>query len=384
MSPSRTGHSGQWLGVELPGLVLHGGRVTLRPWQSSDAAAIAEIMADPRMHEHLDLPRPYSRADAERYVDELAPRVAAEGSELILAIAENASGRVLGSIALRGLAQDSLMAEVGYWVATSDWGQGYATEAVRTVSRFALAQGARRVEILTEVDNLASAKVALRSGFRFEAVLRSRSPRNASPPGARGGLEDLALFARVAADPDGAVDPAWPGPPQLSDGVVALRGLQPGDADVLMAENNNAESRRWSLFDDELSEEAARARAARGGLDWLTAASAHLVMIDEASGDSAGILALRRVGPPGLVAVGYGVRPEFRGRQFTSRSLELVARWLFANSATQRLELGCKVGNTASARAAERGGFTAEGRSPSRLRNVDGTFSDELRFYRLR
>jgi RimJ/RimL family protein N-acetyltransferase len=165
---------------------------------------------------------------------------------------------------------------------------------------------------------------------------------------------------------------------------VALRALQPGDAEVLLAEHNNAESRRWSMFDDELTQVAAVARAARGGLDWLTASAAPFVIIDAASGASAGILALRRGGPPDLVNVGYGVRPEFRGRRFTSRALELVAEWLFANSPTQRIELGCKADNIASARAAELGGFTAEGRSPNRLRNIDGSFSDELRFYRLR
>ena len=312
MSQSTTRDSGHWRGIELPGLVLHGGRVTLRPWQSSDAPAVAQIMADPRMHAHLDLPQPYTQADAERYVDGMAPRAAAEGSELILAIAENTSGHVLGSIALRGLADDSVITEIGYWVATSDWGRGYATEAVRTVARFALAQGARRIEILTDVANLASAKVALRSGFRFEAVLRSRSPVVASSPDdPRDSVDpgDFALFARVAGDPDLAIPPVWPSPPRLTDGVVALRALQPGDADMLLAEHNNAESRRWSMFDDELTEAAAVARAARGGLVWLTGPAAPLVIIDAASGAPAGILALRRGGPPDLVNVGYGVRP---------------------------------------------------------------------------
>jgi RimJ/RimL family protein N-acetyltransferase len=336
------------------------------------------------MHEHLDLPQPYTQADAERYVEQMAPQAAAEGSELILAIAENTSGRVLGSIALRGLAGDSVINEVGYWVATSDWGQGYATEAVRTVARFAVAQGARRIELLTEVGNLASAKVALRSGFRFEAVLRSRSPVVASSREDPRGSGDFALFARVAGDPDLAIQPVWPSPPQLTDGVIALRALEPGDAELLLAEHNNAESRRWSMFDDELTEAAAVARAARGGLDWLTGTAATLVISDAASSAPAGILTLRRGGPPDLVSVGYGVRPEFRGRRFTSRALHLVAEWLFANSTTERIELGCKAGNVASARAAEQGGFTPEGRSPSRLRNIDGSFSDELRFYRLR
>jgi RimJ/RimL family protein N-acetyltransferase len=47
-----------------------------------------------------------------------------------------------------------------------------------------------------------------------------------------------------------------------------------------------------------------------------------------------------------------------------------------------RLELGAKVDNIASQRAAEAGGFRREGISRRRLRNPDGSFSDEVVYAR--
>jgi RimJ/RimL family protein N-acetyltransferase len=105
-----------------------------------------------------------------------------------------------------------------------------------------------------------------------------------------------------------------------------------------------------------------------------------LLICDAATGAGAGILGLRRFGPPGVVALGYGVLPEFRGRSFTSRALTLLAGWAFDRTEIARLELGCKLANVASARAAVAAGFVQEGRRAGRLRNPDGSYSDELVF----
>ena len=85
-----------------------------------------------------------------------------------------------------------------------------------------------------------------------------------------------------------------------------------------------------------------------------------------------------RLGPPGTGLVGYGVLPAFRGRGFTTRALRLVSRWAFDEAGLARLELGHKVDNEASGRAAEKAGFRAEGRLSARLPNPDGTWSDEV------
>ena len=72
--------------------------------------------------------------------------------------------------------------------------------------------------------------------------------------------------------------------------------------------------------------------------------------------------------------------PEFRGRRFTTRALTLLAGWAFDRTPIHRLELGCKAGNVASARAALAAGFVQEGRRAGRLRDPDGSYSDELTF----
>ncbi len=366
-----------WSAVDLEGLVLHSGRLTLRPWQPEDVPAVHAIMADERMHRSLALPWPYTAEDARVFVTEHAQQGRAAGSRLDCAIAENTSGRLLGSATLRLPTDEDPGAEIGYWVGVADWGRGYATEAVRTLTRFGLANGLARIQIRCEVPNVASAAVALRAGFAFEGVSRA-----SLPAGGLGGdgLRDGAVFARTATDPDEAIPPSWPRLESVSDGVVTLRPTGPDDWPVLLAEANNDASLRWGFDGKPMTEAAAIDRAARAGLDRLVSGNNSLLICDGATGAGAGILGLRRFGPPDVVAIGYGVLPQFRGRGFTTRALRLLAGWAFSQTPTARLELGCKSANTASARVALAAGFVQEGRRAGRLRDPDGSYSDELVF----
>ena len=76
------------------------------------------------------------------------------------------------------------------------------------------------------------------------------------------------------------------------------------------------------------------------------------------------------------------MHPAFRGRGYTTRALRLLSDvGVRARPASSRLELGAKVANIASQKAARRRrASTPDGIGPSRLRNPDGTFSDEARF----
>ncbi|HEX8766728.1 MAG TPA: GNAT family N-acetyltransferase, partial [Jatrophihabitans sp.] len=342
----------EWNGVELDGLVLHSGRLTLRPWQPDDAAAVQAVMTDQRMRQYLPvLPWPYTAEDAHSFVTGHGQSGRAAGSRLDCAVAENTSGRLVGSATLQLPVAGLDSAEIGYWVAAADWGQGYATEAVRTLARFGFDNGLGRIVIRCEVQHAASAAVALRAGFGFEAVSR------ASLRGAGSSMVDGAVFARTATDPDEPVAPSWPAFEPATDGVVTVRPAGPADWPVLLAEVNNELSRQWGFYDQAMPEFAAVKMAGRAGLDRLVSGNNLLLICDAATGAGAGILALRRFGPPGVVAIGYGVLPEFRGRGFTTRALRLLAGWAFDRTPTVRLELGCKVGNVASARVAVAAGF---------------------------
>jgi len=356
----------EWDGVQLAGFELRSARLVLRRWRPADAPAVVEIMRDPRMSEYLPLPRPYTTADAQ----ELVAAAAKPGNRLELAVVRD--GRLVGAIGIAHPAGAPGSAEIDYWVASNHWGAGYATEAVRTLARFAFERGLHRLQIRGDIGNVGSARVALRAGFSFEGIARlgSRSQQ---------GLADHAVFARLSTDSDAQVPPSWPELPELTDGVLLLRKTGPDDWQTLHAETANPESQRWG-FGDEQTEQVALQRAQSAGLNWLVGRSADLIIGDVATGAAAGTMNLRWVGPPDVVGIGYGILPEFRGRRFTTRALRLIADWAFGQTSIVRLELGCQVDNVASARSAELAGFIRDGRFASRLRNPDGSYSDEIGF----
>lgn len=63
--------------------------------------------------------------------------------------------------------------ELGYWIHADHGGRGYATEAAGALTRLAFeVEQVRRAEIRCEPDNVRSARVAAKLGFRHEATLR--------------------------------------------------------------------------------------------------------------------------------------------------------------------------------------------------------------------
>jgi precorrin-6A synthase (deacetylating) len=226
---------------------------------------------------------------------------------------------------------------------------------------------------------------------RLEDVIEQVQQVRASARQRHGWIVDTYLLRR----PGDAPVPAHAGPSYapfpdvatwepLTDGVVTVRPLEATDWPVLLEESNNAESLRWSFDGRPLTEVEARHKTAEAPREWRRGRVARFVIVDAASGQGAGVLMVLRMGPPGIGVVGYGIVPGFRGRGFTSRALTLVCGWVFDHTDIQRLELGHKVGNVASGKAAERAGFVAEGRLAGRLPNADGTRADEVSYALLR
>lgn len=82
--------------------------------------------------------------------------------------------------------------EIGYWVRASLEGQGYITEAVNGITRFAFEWlGARRIEIRCDSRNHRSAAVARRAGYTLDGCLRHD---DWSPDGT---LRDTLVFSKI-------------------------------------------------------------------------------------------------------------------------------------------------------------------------------------------
>ena len=112
-----------------------------------------------------NIPRPYTHDDALAFVgDALGLR------PYQFAITEQ--GKVVGSIGLRLGKHEA--GHIGYWCAPEARGRGTTTRALRRLCRYALDElGLERLDLMTDIENVASQRVAEKVGFQREGVLRS-------------------------------------------------------------------------------------------------------------------------------------------------------------------------------------------------------------------
>lgn len=90
---------------------------------------------------------------------------------------KEAPGRIAGDLCFKGIAADG-MTEIGYGLRPGYCGRGYMTEALISVTQWALRQnGITRVEAETEQSNTASQKVLSRAGFAPTGTAGEEGPR---------------------------------------------------------------------------------------------------------------------------------------------------------------------------------------------------------------
>jgi ribosomal-protein-serine acetyltransferase len=109
-------------------------------------------------------------------------------------IRERSSRRFVGVVGLEALAHLHESAELGYWLRQDTIGQGFMTEAARTVVAWAFARlNAHRVRVAAATDNHPSLAVIRRLGFRFEGIARQAER-------CQGRWLDHAIFGMLASD----------------------------------------------------------------------------------------------------------------------------------------------------------------------------------------
>ena len=137
-------------------------RLLLRPGWAEDAPALAAAIADEMIVRNLaTAPWPYSLSDAEAFLAQ--PRDPAMPSFLIFERTAGAPALV-GSCGLGR--RPSGAVEMGYWIARSHWGRGYATEASVALIDIARTLGFAQLEGSHFVDNPASGRVLEKLGFQ--------------------------------------------------------------------------------------------------------------------------------------------------------------------------------------------------------------------------
>ncbi|SCL19309.1 GNAT family N-acetyltransferase [Micromonospora inyonensis] len=355
--------------------VIEGDGVRLRPYRDTDVADITAGCDDPLTQRFLPaLPSPYTEATARWWVDEAAPAVWADGG-MAYAVADPDSDRLLGAVGIDRLVPMRRQAEIGYWTAPWARGRGVATAAVRALTGHAFATGLVRLELFTHGENAASQRVALAAGYRHEGVRRAASPQRG------GGRCDSIAWVRLADDPPGPAPRLLPDlpPDGLTDGVVALRPTGPDDVDLMYRLHTRPEVVANRVPPETPTRPEVERRCRMAASNWLVGTVADLVVVDVATGEAGGGLALRYDEPLIRQAMlGASMLPEWRGRGLLTRGVRLMVDWAFDTAGVARLWAGCRPENVAPQRVLEEAGFRREGIQRGRLPGPDGTRVDSV------
>lgn len=111
-----------------------------------------------------------------RYVKESMISWASDApSDFPMVIIHKDSQKIIGASGFNPRSKPEVpLFEIGYWLETAFTGQGLATEMVQALADFAFESfKAARVQIVTQVGNTASRRVAEKSGFILEATLKN-------------------------------------------------------------------------------------------------------------------------------------------------------------------------------------------------------------------
>ncbi|HXY29454.1 MAG TPA: GNAT family N-acetyltransferase [Gemmatimonadaceae bacterium] len=141
-------------------------RLVLRMFTAEDIEPYARICSDPEVMRFLSLTGPYSRIESWRHVAMILGHWQLRGYGL-WAVEERATGALIGRIGF--LRPDGWPGfELGWMLARSYWGRGFATEGARRALDYSFSvNGPERVISLIHPDNRASIRVAERLGERL-------------------------------------------------------------------------------------------------------------------------------------------------------------------------------------------------------------------------
>jgi RimJ/RimL family protein N-acetyltransferase len=167
---------------------------------------------------------------------------------------------------------------------------------------------------------------------------------------------------------------------QLRAGALLMRRWRADDADAYWRALEVPGGRLWHGSTLATRDDVAAALARRR--DWTTGDHASWALVG--GGELLGSISLHRIDRQQADAeLGYWIAPAARGRGFAVLAAGAACRWGFGDLGLHRIQLFHAVENTASARVAEKAGFTREGRLRQSHRYGDGLRHDELLWGRL-
>jgi ribosomal-protein-alanine N-acetyltransferase len=168
----------------MPGPVfLEGEQLTLHPKEADDADYMAALLSHPEVRRGIGRSDPTTEADAREWIED------SEDTHSFLICVD---GDPVGDCSLVVDQPGWDYAELGYAVHPDHWGEGYATEAIDCVARWAFTElGLHKLGADVYETNPASRRVLEKVGFREEGRRRAHAF-------VQGGYVDLLEFGLLA------------------------------------------------------------------------------------------------------------------------------------------------------------------------------------------
>jgi len=168
-------------------------RLLLRPFALSDAGDVQRLAGDSAVAETTtNIPHPYEDGMAEAWIASHQELFDSDEG-MTWAVTLQSDGKLVGAFSLLRL-KAGHQAEMGYWVGRPYWGQGYCTEAARSVMTHAFGPlGLIRLHAIHMASNPASGRVMQKLGMTLEGT-------RASHLQARGRFHDVVQYGILKED----------------------------------------------------------------------------------------------------------------------------------------------------------------------------------------
>ena len=154
--------------------------IGIRPYRQEDGEPMYEAVMESltNLNRFLACFKNTNRQEVQNLVNACVD-VWRKGEQFYFVIFDVATNHVLGSVSIERIDPFNFFASIGYWVRSSALKKGVAKTAALLAARFAFQKlGLVRLELVIDITNLASQRVAEKIGALKEGVLRRRLIHN--------------------------------------------------------------------------------------------------------------------------------------------------------------------------------------------------------------
>jgi RimJ/RimL family protein N-acetyltransferase len=142
-----------------------GALVRLRAFEEDDIPRVNQLVWDPEVSRFLAMAWPESLSETRRFWERTRTG-RAEGPTFVV---ETLPGELVGLCGLFDLRPRARTAELGIWIGRPYWNRGFGTDAVRTLSRFAVQEmNLARVALSVYESNVRGIRSYEKAGFKEE------------------------------------------------------------------------------------------------------------------------------------------------------------------------------------------------------------------------